>query len=131
MSTRPTAFDPSQVSTGTWVALGSAVLLVIAPFLDYTDFGGDGWSINSIKVVVLLAIAAIVVIGIQVFTGGAQLPLTPALLVAGCGGAALAIMLVHLIDFLDNLGLLAAGFWLTLLGAIGLAIGGYLKMQQE
>jgi hypothetical protein len=123
-----------------WLAgLGGAVLLV-SLFLPWYDVKGvgrhlTGWQAFSV-IDVILAIAALVGLGVALATAFRHTPALPvALGVLGAPVGALAVLLV-LVRVLDPPGPnelldLAVGSWLALLGALGVAAGSWLSMADE
>jgi hypothetical protein len=152
MSSSPgsSSFDASQVSRATWIAGGGALVLLISVFLSWykvevniggfgASSGGSGWETTDLaKLVALLALAALVIIGIELFAKDVTLPFPTSLALIGIGGLSTLIVLLRIIDkpggdLADAAGFdisLSYGIFIALLAAIAVTVGGYLKMQE-
>jgi hypothetical protein len=139
-------FDPAAVSRGTWVAAGGALVLLISVFLEWYNasvsggfggisVGGSGWKSTDVaKLVALLAVAALVVVGLELFATNVTMPYPSSLILIGIGGLSTLLVLFKLIDKPDapspiNIGL-SYGIFVSLIAAIAIAVGGYLKMSE-
>jgi len=143
------SFDASQVSRATWIAGGGALALLISVFLDWYKIefsgldlgsaGGSGWETTDLaKIVALLALAALVIIGIELFAKDVTLPFPASLALIAIGGLATLIVLLRIIDkpgpdIPSGAGVdigLGFGIFVALIAAVAVAVGGYLKMQE-
>ena len=124
-----------RLRAGEWVAGGSAVALFVFEFLDW--FGGaSGWSSLGWAAVLfcVLAIAAGLTLPL---VGAANDSPVLAVIFAVCatlfGSLAVVALLIQVIaqPGPDELVDVQAGWWLGLLAAIGVALGGWLSMRQE
>jgi hypothetical protein len=150
VSTRQTSFDWTSVSRATWIAAAGALVLLIGTFLTWfsasvsiAGIGGafaseSGWDSGTLgKLCTLLALVALVVIAIELFSPQTTLPVAPGMALLGCGGIATLFVIIKLFDKPSTHGLSGIsvgygfGIWLSLIAAIGLAVGGYLKMQED
>jgi hypothetical protein len=149
--------DLSKVKTSDWVIGVSAIVLFIASFLDWftAEFDGDetfiagsvsvnAWDVDGwffwAFIPVVLGIASLVVVLLQAFSPQTELPKLPigwgqAQFIAGAVAGAL-VLLKFLIgeDAGDLPGVdvsRSIGIFLALLAGIGLAVGGWLKWQDE
>jgi hypothetical protein len=148
LSTTPsrTTFDPATVSRGTWVAAAGSLILLISCWLSWysvsvSGFGGgasgkvSGWDATDLsKLIALLALAGLVLIGIELFATNVTLPYPSSLILIGIGGLSTLLVLFRIIDKPDapspvNVGL-AYGIILALIAAVAIAVGGYLKMSE-
>ncbi|MGH9111028.1 MAG: hypothetical protein ACRDZN_01795 [Acidimicrobiales bacterium] len=146
--------DLSKLKTSDWVIGVSAIVLLIASFLDWFtaelkedlglgisgSAGGSGWDVGLFwaGIPVLLGLAMLAVVATRAFSPDTKLPDLPigwgqALFIAGAV-AAVIVLLKLLIgedgnEFVDVNR--AFGLFLATLAAIGLAVGGYLKWQAE
>jgi hypothetical protein len=141
--------DLSKLKTSDWVVAGSAIVLLIASFMDWFKieiFGaraaGNGWDVGFLwgRFPVLIGIAMVVVVAIKAFSPSTKLPDLPigwglALFIGGCVAAALVILKLIIGEDANSGGLVefdrAFGIFLAALAAIGLAVGGFLKWQEE
>lgn len=140
---RPGGFDMARVSMGSKGLLITGVLLFIALFFPWEDFGGEvedvfgvdvpGATVNGFNGVGV--IVAILVIGLLVWEGliaaGVTMNLgttSPALISAVIGGAT---VLFALIKFLTSLDAIAWGAFLGLVLALAMAYAAYVRFQES
>jgi hypothetical protein len=126
------------VSRATWIAAGSAIILFISCFLAWysisTPLGSasvDGTHENLGKLVLLLSIAALAVLGLELFATNVTLPLPSSLILLGIGGFSALLALIKMLDKPYSGLSIGFGLYLALIASIALAVGGYLKMQEE
>ena len=147
MNTTPSrqTFDPATVSRGTWVAAAGSLILLISCFLSWysvsvSGFGAasakaSGWDATDLsKLIALLALAGLVIIGLELFATNVSLPYPSSLILIGIGALSTLLVLIKMIDKPDapspvNVGL-AYGIFVALIAAIAIAVGGYLKMSE-
>jgi hypothetical protein len=147
LSTTPSrsTFDPATVSRGTWVAAAGSLILLISCWLSWysvsvSGFGAasgkvSGWDATDLsKLIALLALAGLVIIGLELFATNVALPYPSSLILIGIGGLSTLLVLFRIIDKPNapspvNVGL-AYGIILALIAAIAIAVGGYLKMSE-
>jgi hypothetical protein len=146
--------DFSKLKTSDWVIAGSGLVLLIASFLDWFTVsvegfigseGGNGWDVGFFwaGIPVLIGLAMIAVVAIHAFSPETKLPDLPigwgqTLFIAGVV-AAVIVLLKLLIgedvgDVPDGIDVeveRAFGLFLATLAAIGLAVGGFLKWQED
>ncbi|MGH9003818.1 MAG: hypothetical protein ACRDYV_11880 [Acidimicrobiia bacterium] len=149
--------DLSKLKTSDWVIGASGLVLLIASFLDWftvsidDDSGlglggevgaGNGWDVGFFwaGIPVLIGLAMIAIVAIRAFSPETNLPDLPigwgqVLFIAGVV-AAVIVLLKLLIgeDGAPEFGIevsRAFGLFLASLAAIGLAVGGFLKWQEE
>jgi hypothetical protein len=147
--------DFSKLKTSDWVILVSGILLFIFSFFDWFTVevegfggvdvgGGNGWDVGFFwaGIPVILGLAMIAVVAIKAFSPDTNLPDLPiawgmALFVAGCIAAAIVVLKLLIGEDVDGAELVgvdvkrAFGLFLSALAAIGLAVGGFLKMQED
>jgi hypothetical protein len=123
------SFDPSTVPTGRWLAGGGALVLLISLFLEWFDGGGyavTGWdAFGGDKLIGVFALVALVLIGLELFDARISLPVEPALVLLGCGGLSLLIIVLRLIDLSG----FRYGIYVALLAAAALTVGGWLEQR--
>jgi hypothetical protein len=138
--------DLSKLKTTDWVIVASAIVLFIASFLDWfsidTQFGtaaGNGWDVGFFwaGIPVLIGLAMLAVVAIRAFSPETRLPDLPigwgqALFIAGLIPAFIVVLKLLIgheelgFDFDRNFGI-----YLAAIAAVGLAVGGLLKWQEE
>jgi hypothetical protein len=127
-------FDWTTVSRATWIAAGGALVLLISCFMTWYSLGPasvDGTHEGLGKLVALLAFVALVVVAVELFASNVTLPLPSSLILIGIGGLSALLVLIKVLDKPYSGLSLGFGIWLALIAAIVLAVGGYLKMQEE
>src|SRR4051795_12956987 len=110
MSTRSSSFDPASVTRGTWVAAVGALILLISVFLSWYEASvsiihvtQNGWDSGGLgKLTALLALIALVVIGIELFADNVTLPFPSSLVLVGIGGLSFLLVLIKLFDKPDG-----------------------------
>jgi hypothetical protein len=120
-----------------WYGIGTSVSTPIGEFSIRGDFGA--WDrqgfLGTLANLVILA-AGVAAVGLAFLTATSRtvaLPVAASALTAGLGIAAVVMVLGRMIfqpldnDFVD----LKFGIWLALIGAAGVAIGGWQSMQEE
>jgi hypothetical protein len=122
------------------------LILLISVFLDWykasvsgggfgISVGGSGWDATDLaKLIALLAIAGLVIVGLELFATNVSLPYPSSLILIGIGGLSTLLVLFKIIDKPDapspiSIGL-AYGIFVALIASIAIAVGGYLKMQE-
>jgi hypothetical protein len=149
--------DFSKLKISDWLIAGSGLLLLIASFLDWftvsfegdllggvSGGGGNGWDVGFFwaGIPVLLGLAMIAVVAIRAFSPETKLPDLPvgwgqALFIAGAIAAVIVLLKLLIgedVDGAEEFGIeieRAFGLFLATLSAIGLAVGGYLKWQED
>jgi hypothetical protein len=120
-----------------WYGIGASVSTPIGEFSIRGDFGA--WDrqgfFGTLANLVILA-AGIAAVGLALLTATSRtvaLPVAAGALTAGLGIAAVVMVLARMLlqpldnEFVD----LKFGIWLALIGAAGVAIGGWQSMQEE
>jgi hypothetical protein len=120
-----------------WYGIGASVSTPIGEFSIRGDFGA--WDrqgfLGTLANLVILA-AGVAAVGLAILTATSRtvaLPVAASALTAGLGIAAVVMVLGRMLfqpldnEFVD----LKFGIWLALIGAAGVAIGGWLSMQEE
>jgi hypothetical protein len=150
--------DFSKLKTSDWVIGVAGILLFIFSFFDWftvevegNDFfgggevgGGNGWDVGFFwaGIPVILGLAMVAVVAIKAFSPDTKLPDLPvpwglALFIAGCVAAAIVVLKLLIGEDVDGAELIgvdvkrAFGLFLAALSAIGLAVGGFLKWQED
>lgn len=127
-------FDWATVSRATWISAGSAIVLLISCFMtwySYSILSVDGTHEGLGKLVLLLAIVALVVIGIELFAANVTLPLPSSLILIGIGGISALFALIKMLDKPASQLSIGFGLYLALIASIALAVGGWLKLQEQ
>jgi hypothetical protein len=140
LNTTPSrSFDPATVSRGTWVAAGGSLVLLISVWLEWYhvsiagfSIGGSGWDATDLaKLIALLAIAGLVVVGLELFATNVAMPYPSSLILIGIGALSALLVLFKIIDKPGPSQIsLSYGIFVALIAAIAIAVGGYLKMQE-
>jgi hypothetical protein len=150
--------DFSKLKTSDWVIAISGIVLFIASFLDWFTVeveggeffgdvslgGGNGWDVGFFwgGIPALIGLALVALVAIKAFSPDTKLPDLPigwgqAMFIAGVIAA--VIVVLKLLIGIDENGSeafgvdvkRAFGIFLAALAAIGLAVGGFLKWQEE
>lgn len=131
----------SEISNGTKLIVGAGVLLLIAMFLPWQDFGNEiteavgvdasfsGWrGIGILMGLVLLALLAWVLLQVFKVNLSFELPVTDAWLTLGLGIAVLALAVIKLLTIIDD----EATIWsyIGVILAALVAIGAWLRAQE-
>jgi len=123
------AFDPASVPTSRWLQGGGALVLLISLFLDWFGTAGyrqSGWdAFDGDKLVGLFALAALILVGLELFGAKISLPVDPSLVMLGCGGLSLMIIVLRFID----LSSFEYGIYVAFLAAAALTAGGWLELR--
>jgi hypothetical protein len=131
----------STISRNTWIAVGGAVVLLIAPFLDWYSVSVGPFSVSYggtkatdvAWLVFLCAVVALVALGIEVLSPQTTLPVGTSQIVLGAGAVAALLVLFRIVSKpggYSGIGL-AYGIWVALIAAIVTAVAGYLRMRDE
>jgi hypothetical protein len=130
------------------VAAGAALLLLISTFVEWftasVKAGGfgvsasqSGWDSGTIgKLVALLALVALVIVALELFARHVTLPYPSSLILVAIGGLATLLVIIKFLDKPGTGGITGVsigygwGIFLALIAAIGIAVGGYLKLQE-
>lgn len=146
--------DFSKLTTSDKVIAGGAIVLFIASFLPWFEvsisggfgFGGsatgNGWDVGFLwaGVPVILGLVMLAQVAIERFAPDTQLPDLPATwgqIHLGAGAIAALLVVLKLLIGEDDEGIPGIeisrqfGLFLATLAAIALAVGGYLKFQEE
>jgi hypothetical protein len=144
LSNRPsTSFDFSTVSRNTWIVVAGAVVLLISPFLTWyhyslsniipglsATYDVSGKDATDLWILVFLcALAALAVVGIELFASNVTLPAAEGALILGAGGLATLIVLFKIVSGPSHSSL-SYGIFVALIAAVVVAVGGWLKMQE-
>jgi hypothetical protein len=133
--------DAGRPSQGAMIAAISGLVLFISLFFDWvgievTGVGSasqTGWESQSSLDIYLLIVSVIAVVpGVLALTGGGgDLPIATAANALLLGAIAVILMFFTMfIGFPDGLDR-KFGMWLALIASIGVAVGGYLAVQEE
>jgi hypothetical protein len=125
------SFDPATVPLSRWLSGGGALVLLISLFLSWFDTDGyaqTGWdAFDGDRLIALFAVVAIVLVGLDLFGAVLRLPVDPALVLIGCGGLSLFVVVLRLID----LSHFEAGIYVAFLAAAVLTAGGWLELLES
>jgi hypothetical protein len=123
------SFDPKTVPLSLWLAGGGALVLLVSLFLSWFGTNGytqTGWdAFDGDRLIALFALVAIALVGLDLFDTPVRLPVDPALVLTGCGGLSLFIVVLRLIDLSD----FKAGIYVAFLAAAALTAGGWLELR--
>jgi hypothetical protein len=118
------------------LALGSGVLLAVALFLPWYEYGGvqhDAW--NSLTVAELpaavAALLALSLVAATVLQRSPALPVALAVWTTTVGLVAVIAVLVRVLALPGAASERCYGLWLALAGAIGVLVAGWLSMRNE
>jgi hypothetical protein len=140
--------DFSKLKTSDWVVGGSAIVLFIGSFLDWFTLdvsgfgitvGGNGWDTGFFwaGIPVILGLAMLAVVAIRAFSPDTDLPDLPvgwgqAMLIAGCIAGVIVVLKLLIGHDVAGVDLdRSFGLFLSALAAVGLAVGGWMKFQEE
>jgi hypothetical protein len=123
------SFDPKTVPLSLWLAGGGALALLVSLFLSWFGTNGytqTGWdAFDGDRLIALFALVAIALVGLDLFDRPVRLPIDPALVLTGCGGLSLFIVVLRLIDLSG----FKAGIYVAFLAAAALTAGGWLELR--
>jgi hypothetical protein len=123
------SFDPKTVPPSLWLAGGGALVLLISLFLSWFGTNGytqTGWdAFDGDKLIALFALVAIALVGLDLFDTPVRLPVEPAVVLTGCGGLSLFIVVLRLIDLSG----FKTGIYVAFLAAAALTAGGWLELR--
>jgi hypothetical protein len=126
---RQRSFDPASVPTSRWLQAGGALILLVSLFLDWFGSAGysqSGWdALDGDKLVGLFALVALILVGLELFGATVSLPVEPSLVMLGCGGLSLMIIVLRFIDLSG----FEYGIYVAFLAALALTVGGWLEQQ--
>jgi hypothetical protein len=146
------SFDFASVSRSVWISLGGAVVLMVSVFFSWysvsvKNFGSTGvkgWDATDVaKLVFLLAVVAIAVWCIELFAPQVALPFPAWMIAGGAGGLAILLVLFRIVSkpggslnssFAKALGVSVGtsfGIYLSLIAAIAVVVGAYLRMNES
>jgi hypothetical protein len=140
--------DPSRLTQGQKIAGGAGVLLLVSLFLSWygVDLGGiaaaagvdvsvNAWDAFGLidLVLFLTALAAIAHAALAASDRKVELPVSPAQVVAGLGALSVLLIVYRLLNQPGPNELVGVrfGLFVGLLGAIGVALGGFRSLQDE
>lgn len=125
------SFDPKTVPLSRWLAGGGALVLLISLFLSWFGSNGytqTGWdAFDGDRLIALFALVAIALVGLDLFGAVLRLPVDPALVLTGCGGLSLFIVVLRLIDLSG----FETGIYVAFLAAAVLTAGGWLELRTD
>jgi len=138
--------DANRLSQGQLVAAVSAIVLFIITFLPWFSIGGPEVSVGGTTIggssnlslwkaenpfdiyILIVILVALVPTALVAFGGGGESPLAP-VATALLGGVGTILIVYQLFDHGDFS--LKIGFFLGLIATAGVAVGGYLSMQED
>jgi hypothetical protein len=140
-----------KTSTGRLISAIAGIVLIISLFLTWygapevvsqfaeqagVDTGANAFSSTDIAGLFLLitGIIAIVPAALDIFDLEIELPVEPGLVILVLGAIGIAWVLLRIVDKPGGGGVsvsLGIGIWISLIGAIGVAAGGFLQKQDE
>jgi hypothetical protein len=134
--------DVNRLSQGQLIAAGSAIVLFILTFLPWLSAGDESrnlWeSTSSLDIYILVLTALVVTPAVMLATGNTNaLPFTGAATTTLLGAIAVILVFFFMIGPIPGLpdGVdqpdRSIGLWLGLLAAIGVAVGGYMSLEDE
>lgn len=148
--------DITKLKTSDWVIAASAIVLLIASFLDWftADFGegeffvgsvsANGWDVGFFwaGIPVIIGLAMLAIVAIRALSPQTQLPQLPVgwgqtLFIAGVIAAVIVVLKLLIgedVENADEFGIDVSrsfGLFLAAVAAVGLAVGGFLKWQEE
>jgi hypothetical protein len=117
-------YDVASVPPARWLAGGGALVLLVSLFLEWYSGNGyaqSGWdAFDGDKLVGLFAIAALAVVGLDVFEIEVGLPLDSGRLLTLLGGLSLFVVVLRLIDLSHR----GNGLYVAFLASAALTAGG-------
>lgn len=129
--------DLRRVRVGEWIAAVGGVVLLASLFLPWYE-GPGGSSVTGFEALavidVVLAIAALLGIGLLFLTASQPTPAVPLALnglIALMGTIAAVLALIRVLALPDAAEARDIGVWLGLAGALGVGIGGWVAMRDE
>jgi hypothetical protein len=129
--------DLRRLRAGEWIAALSGVVLLVSLFLPWYGAGPDGdasgWEALA-AVDIALALVAAFGVSLLVITASQRVPAVPIALsaiVTLVGLLGVLLVLIRLANTPDGFDGRELGVWLGLLGAIGIAAGGWISMRDE
>jgi hypothetical protein len=158
-SSAMSSFDVASVPRSVWISSGGALVLLISVFFSwYTatfSFGGrsasssgSGWDTTDVaKLVFLCALVALVAWGLELFAPQVNLPFPAWMIAGGAGALAVLFVLFRILskpgsDAVNAVNAFASasgahfsigtawGIWLSLIAAIAVVVGAYLRMNE-
>ncbi len=126
--------DPNRLKQGEQIAAGAAVVLFIVMFFDW--FGAGGFAASAWKsfayissILAITMFTTLLVVGFRA-AGRSLGDLPGSVLITVLGGLSTLLILYRVLDPIADADR-KFGLFLGLIAAVGIAVGGYLTMQEE